>query len=154
MATAQIFGAARITIDPGGGTELIHNLAVPLQRVRPDYWYGHRSVKQSTDGTVRDVVTVGGFYVVWGVIDYEDEPQSLIDVLRRMWDGETGRYTPDTAVPAQFHDAQLLAPEPRLQGGVPFTQDDVWQRLFDEHMLEVALRRVDGGSFDQVPSIF
>lgn len=156
MATSQIFGDAALRVDPGGANDTTHQLAVPLQRVRPAYRYGFRGVSEPHDLSTRAVVTVGGAYLVVGSIDYEDEPQSLIDVLKLAWDGLTLRYIPSQATAGEFHDTFLIAPEPPAleQTGIPFRGDDVWQRLFDEHTLDITLQRTDGGKFNQTPDIF
>lgn len=156
MASSQLFGDAALRVDPGGANDTTHQLAVPLQQVRPAYRYGFRGISEPHDLSSRGVVTVGGVYLVVGVIDYEDEPQSLIDILRLAWDGLTLRYIPSQAAATEFHDCFLIAPNPPdLElGGVPFTGDEIWQRLFDEHRLEITLQRTDGGDFNQTPSVF
>lgn len=147
MATTQFFGNARFEWTDDGAQ--VHSLAIPLQEIRPakDLWSGRA---QSADRTAIEIMEVGaGVYEIICIIDYENEAEALLDMMVAGWRGITLKYIPDNGTPAEFHNCVYMGPDPK--GGIPFGAD---QKVFDEHRIEIRLRRTDGASFAQTPDLY
>jgi hypothetical protein len=148
VASTQFYGDARFTWTDGGAQT--HTLALPLQEVRPakDLW---RGFAQAVDRSAVEVLEVGaGVYEIVCIINYENDPESLLDMMVAGWRGITLRYIPDySGAPSEYHDCIYIGPDPKT--AIPFGAD---QKVFDEHRVEIRLRRTDGGSFDQTPSLY
>lgn len=131
-----LFGTATLSWTEGGAQS--HTLQVPIQEVRPSY-RARRYVRESLDYSNREVYTIGsGVYEILGVIRYDNDPQSLIDMLSAGARGLTLTYDDGTNSYACYlvYDSDEITPD-----------FDVDQKAFDELKMEVRLRKTDGTAF-------
>lgn len=125
-----------------GFTEFTHLLALELQEVRPAH-RKTRFVAESIDYATRVVTTIGsGVYEAVAVIRFDAEGGSLTDLFAYWMDGNTVRYWPDYGgAPGTYHDLLLI--EPTELDEIGFDDD---QKTFDEHSIQIRIRRTDGAS--------
>lgn len=144
MATAHIKGSSRIAYDPGGGV-ITHLLAVPLQDIqqvdpqpRFEWW--------SVDERSREIVTIGGgVREIWATIRMDNDPNGLRALLRAgIQDDVTVTYRHTDLGTA--HLCKIV----RTDSGEVNVVPDRDRAGFGEWMVRILLRRVDGGSFDDV----
>jgi hypothetical protein len=123
-------------------SERVHLLAVPLRDVRPA---SSRATyhAESLDRTVVQRYTVGdGAHELVGLVRFDDDPQSLLDLLRAGAEGQTLTYYPDVRDPAVKHACTLMAPVgPDLALAVEQARQG-----YGNVTTELRLRRTDGAA--------
>lgn len=124
-----------------GSSAQQHLLRVPFQKMvlGGSIW---RSVRESADQHVREVVTVGpGVREIQGRVRYDENPGELDDMLRAGAAGYPLVYIPDTTDLDDAYEVEMLQP------GTPWMQGmDVDWPVFREPTVTMRLRRMDGGS--------
>jgi len=123
------------------GTTRSHDLALPLQGVRPAT-AGVALVGETLDRRVREVTTFGSVNEVIGEVRYDDEPESLKDVLNDAAKGHALVYLADQGVLDAGYELDLIEPAFPI-ADIPFDAD---QRVFDEHRIMLRLRQPTGQS--------
>lgn len=135
--------AAFVWTDATSETQRVHQLAVPLKTVLPSF---RQRVYQndSVDLTVREVITVGaGAYELSGEVAYDDDAQSLLDLLVAGAQGAVLTYIPDTTKSDQSYDCYLIEPTPDKLALVTARDWPQWM----EYGVAIKLRRIDGSAF-------
>lgn len=125
-------------------TEHVHQLQVPLRSLR--YAADIEVVaQQSLDRTVYEVASIssGGAYDLVGAVRYEQDPQSLIDVLMAGSRGQTLTYYPDIDDPDVNYPCLLMEP----LGKMALAMDSQRGVLGDQE-IEIRLRLTSPGPFD------
>lgn len=138
MASPQLLGTAHFDYTSGGAQT--HNLAVPLQEVRPSIRFGGRWVRESLDLTNREVFETGSAYEIVAVLRFDNEPQSLIDLLAAGAENITLTY--DDGDGNTFNVKMIGLPN------VITPEFDENQKALDEHRMEIRLRKTDGTAFN------
>lgn len=132
------FGSAKFTYTDG--TSETHNLTIPLQKVIPSVRFGMKRTRESLDLANHETWWTGTAYEVVAQIRYDDAPQSLIDLLLAGGKGITITYDDGDG---NTVSCKLVAP-----GEEVITPDfDEDQEAFDEHVIEIRLRKTDGSAF-------
>ena len=138
MSSFPRVGTSKFTwTDSGAQT---HDLQIELQKVRPAAKY-RTYVRDSLDFSTREVIDIGGVYEVIGLIRYEDDPQGVLDLILAGIRGLALTYYDHDGV-ANVETMLVSPTSPDVV--IDF---DVDQSQFDEHMVEVRLRRTSGAAF-------
>ena len=139
---AKLIGDAEFQwTDPDGGGGQTHAMRVPLTRVRPAYRL-RRYVSESEDMSAREVVTTGKVYEAVGLVRYDDDPASLVNMVRAGARGAVLTYFPD--VGAGTPSITLLLTEPGDKWAAAL---DEFPAAFREYTAELRFRRTDGSAF-------
>lgn len=141
MATAALKGSASLT--PDGGSA--HTLAVPLR----DFEVIDRQPRhewESADLSARNIVTIGdGVRDLWATIRFENEPGALKTLLRSaIYEDTTVTYQEESG--GATFDCKVIA----TASGDVALQPDRDRYGFGEYEARIHLRRVDGGTFDDL----
>lgn len=136
MATQRYKTAHFDWTDSGAQT---HNLAVPLQEIRPAYRFGGRFERESLSLVNREVWWASVVYEVVAVIRYDDTPQELIDLLIAGAKNITVTYDDSDG---NTYACKMVGLANQLD--VPFDEN---QKALDEHRIEIRLRKTDGSAF-------
>lgn len=138
MASSQLLGTAHFDYTSGGSQT--HNLAVPLQEVRPVIRYGGRWVRESLDLSNKEEWDTGSVYQVVAVIRFDDQAQSLIDLLKA--GAELIDLTYDDGG-GNTYTVNMIGLPNRIVADF-----DEEQKALDEHRYEVTLEKTDGTAFN------
>lgn len=145
MASAHRSGSARIEYTPPGASLTTHLLALPLRELEPadehaafEWW--------SADKSSRSVVAVGsGVRDLWATIRADNQPAELKALLRAGLLGNVTMTYRRSATGTAF-PFLLVATS---TGGVRLERDRA-RAAFGEYEVRIHIRRVDGGSFDDL----
>lgn len=139
---AQLFGRAAILWTEALG-ERTYLLRVPLQKVQ----HGFRQrvyAADSLDYSSREVISVGaGVYELVGRIRYDEDPQTLLDLLKAGGQGLALTYVPDTGEEEEYV-CDLIEPMPDPAALLELGADFVATL---EEEVTIRLRRTGGGVF-------
>lgn len=138
----SMFGTARFTWTDT--EEKLHTLNVPLQKVKPAVRL-RRWVRESINFTNREVWYAGdGVYEIVAEIRYDENPQSLVELILAGLKGITITYYDGFSE----HECEMVAPTAdEFVAGF-----DDHQATQDWHRVEIRLRKTDGSAF--TPSVF
>lgn len=151
MATVQRKGAAEIEYDDGAGG-VVHLLAVPLL-VSPNAEF--RATRRrplfsswNADGTVRETFTVGEpVDEILGEVRFDDQPAQLRELIRAGLEDDADLiYRPYGPSGDEF-PCKLVGQPGAQPGEIVLTPDRVG---FREYRAVLILRRVDGGTWDDL----
>lgn len=130
-----------------GGANITFNLAAPLRKMRPIRTETRFKVT-ALDNKTSEVITISGSEVeeIVGIIRYEDDPPGLLDMLNEGANGAILTYYPDLSTPGENYPAELVEPS---GNNIQLELDRDFGRL-GLREVEIRLRRIDGGNFDNL----
>lgn len=156
MSTQQLYGLAEIEytpVDAPSAGSVVHLLAVPLM-INPSWGFQltHRKRRWEAwneDGTEREVFVAGSAVSeIQALIRFENEPEDLLDLLRAgLEDNVVLTYRPYGPGAYQEYDCLLVSVG---DSGVIALQPDRDRFSMGEYEVAIVLRRVDGGSFEDL----
>lgn len=152
MANRIQKGAAEIEYQPLAGPPVVHLLAVPLlvseaagfkATQRRKLWTGWNE-----DQTVRETFKLGTQVdEITGTVRFEDQPRELRELIRAgLEDDVAMTYRPYGPTGVEF-PCKLVGHPGAQPGEIVLVPD---RRGFKEWKATIILRRVDGGTFDEL----
>lgn len=118
----------------------VHQLAVPLREAGAAYTQATYRAQSLDRSTVTALQVAGGAHEYVADVRYDDDPQSLVDLLRAGNQSLPLTYYPDVRDPTQAWTMTLISPA----GDDVETQLDPQRGTFGDHTVQLRLRRVVG----------
>jgi len=143
----QWIGRAAITWSSTSetSTDRVHRLSVPLREVQPAFTQ-QTYTAESLDKTAIQTYTIGsGAHEFVGTVRFDDDPQSLLDLIAAGAQGTNLTYYPDLADPGAVYTCQLVSPRDASDLGVG--QDPERGKAFGEGSVTLRLRQTDQSRF-------
>lgn len=153
MSTIARYGTATLTYTPeGAGSPVVHQLAAPLI-VSQAHGFGWAEQRQrwsgwSADGRTREVFVLdSGTEEIVGTIRFEDQPGLLRTLLREaLYNNVEVTYSTEEYVNIPV----LVVAVEGSDGGAIALKPDRDRGAMGEWEVSVLLRRVDGGTFEDL----
>lgn len=126
-------------------TKRVHQLSVPLRALKAGHTQSGYS-RESLDKSVIETFTVAdGAYELVGMIRYEGNPQSLIDLIKAGSENKTLTYIPNLTDPDTQYDVTLISPRSPAD-----LELDAQRESFGDQQVEVRFRLSDEGPFGEL----
>lgn len=144
-------GRAAITWAPSTAdveTERVHRLSVPLRDIQPGFTQ-QTYTAESLDKTAIQTYTIGtGAHEFVGTARFDDDPQSLLDLIAAGGQGITLNYFPDLADSNVSFACNLVSP--RDTNALVVGIDPERGKHFGEGSVTLRLRQTDETRFDGI----
>lgn len=152
MSTRQLRGAAEIEYEDVDGYDVVHLLAVPLL-VSPTA--GFRSTRErllftswSADKRIRETFILGEpIDEILGEVRFDDQPAELRELIRAGLEDDAPMIYRPYGLAGDDFPCKLVAAGGHSDGRIVLTPDRVG---FKEYRITLQLRRVDGGTWDDL----